>query len=120
MIEVIGDLPDNTIGVAARGKVTAEDYENIIEPIVDEIFQRHEKARFLYYLGDEFDGFEPGAAWEDTRLGLGHYTGWEKVALVTNRDWLRATFRALGVLMPGAVKTFDIDELDEAKRWVAM
>lgn len=119
MIEVIRDLPDNTIGIAAKGRVTEQDYESVIEPMVEEIFKRHDKARFLYHLGEDFEGFETAAVWEDTKLGFSHYRGWEKVALVTDRNWLRGAFRAFGVFMPGQVKTFGSGELEQAKQWVA-
>jgi hypothetical protein len=119
MIERIMDLPEHVAGFTARGKVTSEDYDNTIIPTVEEIFRRHDKARILFHFGDEFEGYDAGAAWDDTKLGFRHWSGWEKVALVTDQDWLRHGFRALGFFMPGEVRIFAHDQLEEAKRWVA-
>ncbi len=80
MIEKIPDLPDNVVGFTAKGTVTANDYESVIIPEVEAMFARQGKVRFLYHLGEEFTGLEPAAAWDDTKLGLKHLTGWEKVA----------------------------------------
>lgn len=32
------------------------------------------KRKFLYHLGDAFTGFDAKAIWEDTKVGLKHFT----------------------------------------------
>ena len=48
MVERISNLPENVLGFAAKGTVTAKDYESVIIPAVEEQFSRHDKVRFLY------------------------------------------------------------------------
>jgi hypothetical protein len=44
--------------------------------------------------------------------------GWERIAVVTDADWIENCIKAFGWMMPGEVKVFDDDEVDEAKRWL--
>jgi len=118
MIEPIPNLPDNVLGFTAKGKVTAGDYESVIIPAVETLFSVRSRIRFIYHLGEEFSGFEAAAVWDDAKLGLKHFKGWEKVALVSDIDWVRATVKVLGLAIPGEVRVFHNRELAEAIRWI--
>lgn len=118
MIEQIHDLPDNVLGFAATGTVTASDYESVIIPAVEALFARQNKVRFLYHLGEDFSGFEAAAMWDDTKLGLKHLSGWERMAVVSDVEWLRAAIRIFGLAIPGQVRVFHNRELAEAKKWI--
>lgn len=119
MIEVISGLPDHVIGIEAKGQVTRSDYETVIIPIVEEKLKRHEKINFLYYIGNEFSGMDTEAMWADAKVGLRHLIAWNKIALVTNVDWIRWAVKLFEVVMPGHVKVFANDQLPEARVWVS-
>jgi hypothetical protein len=119
VVEQIPDLPDNVLGFTAKGTVTANDYESVIIPAVEELFSRHSKVRFLYHLGEEFSGFEAGAVWDDTKLGLKHLGGWERMAVVSDVEWIRGAVRVFGLAIPGHVRIFHNRDLAEATRWIA-
>lgn len=119
MIEKIPDLPDHVLGLTAKGTVTAADYETVVVPAVEELFSRHPKVSLLYHLGEDLTGFEAGAMWADTKLGLRHLTGWQRVAVVSDAEWIRGAVRVFGLAIPGEVRVFHDRELDEAERWVA-
>jgi len=118
MVEQIPDLPENVLGFTAKGMVTANDYESQIIPAAEALFSRQSKVRFLYHLGEEFSGFEAAAVWDDTKLGLKHLAGWERMALVSDVEWVRAAVKILGFAIPGHVRVFHNRELAEAKRWI--
>jgi hypothetical protein len=118
MVEQIPDLPDNVVGFRAKGRVTADDYESVIIPAVEALFARQSKVRFLYHLGEDFSGFEAAAAWDDTKLGLKHLGGWERMALVSDVEWIRAAVRVFGLAIPGQVRVFHNRDLAEATRWI--
>ena len=56
--------------------------------------------------------------WQDTKVGLSHWTAFEKIAVVTDEDWIENGVKAFGWMIPGEVKTFDDDDLDDAKTWI--
>ncbi len=118
MVEKIPDLPDNVLGFTAKGKVTANDYEAVIIPAVEALFSRQSKVRFLYHLGEDFTGFEAAAVWDDMKLGLRHLAGWERVALVSDIEWIRAAVKVFGLAIPGQVRVFPNREFAEATRWI--
>jgi len=46
-------------------------------------------------------------------------TSFERIAVVSDEDWMRPALRALSFLMPGKAKGFRVRELDDAKAWLA-
>lgn len=119
MIEQIPGMPSGSLGFSARGTVTADDYESVIVPDIEAAFALNRKLRLLYHLGDEFEGFEAGALWDDARLGLRHYSGWERVAIVTDVAWLRIAAQAMTPVIPGEFRVFHNAEFAEAMAWIA-
>jgi SpoIIAA-like len=118
MIELIPALPDNVIGIVAKGEVTREDYTDRIVPAIERALAEHDKIRLLYVLGAEFTGFSGGAMWEDGKLGLGHLGRWERIAFVAREAWVRHAVNAFGYLIPGEVKVFDLADEADASAWV--
>jgi hypothetical protein len=49
---------------------------------------------------------------------MGHYSRWEKVAAVSDKEWLRHSVDVFGYLIPGEVKAFTLDQEAEARSWV--
>jgi hypothetical protein len=119
VIRVLDGLPANVLGVEASGRVTDDDYEAVLVPAVREKRTAHDRLRFLYVLGDDFDGWTMGAMWEDAKLGLKDPKTWEKIAVVGDKDWLAHVVKAFGWMIPGEVRAFHLHELDAAKAWVA-
>jgi hypothetical protein len=119
MLERIQGLPDNIIGFEAKGKVTGDDYESLLIPAVEKMTAQHKKIRFLYHLGDDFLGFTTKAIWDDAKVGIQHLASWDRVAVVTDLEWIRTAIKALDFVMPGHVKVFDNNELLEARQWLS-
>ena len=117
MIRLIRNMPPGTIGIEAVGKVTEDDYQNVLVPAVSEALERND-VRLLYILGDDFESYSAGALWADTKLVAGHREGWRKVAIVSDADWLENSIKAFGWLMPGEIKVFETDEVNDAKKWL--
>jgi SpoIIAA-like len=118
MIEHLSDFPGNVVAFACKGHVTRHDYETVLVPVVEAALKQHEKIRLYYQIDPDFSGIEPGAMWEDFKVGMGHLLRWERIAVVTNVEWIRHTIQAFGFLMPGAVKIFALDEAATARQWI--
>jgi hypothetical protein len=119
MIEKMEGLPDGVLGFTAKGIVTGLDYEQIIVPAVEEALAKFHKVRFLYSLGDDFKEFQAAAMWEDAKIGLKHLTSWERVAVVTDVDWIRAAIKVFGFLLHGHIRIFPNSEIFEARAWIS-
>lgn len=118
MIERLEGFPDNVVALAAKGQVTKKDYEQVLAPEVARAFQKHRKVKFYYELGPQFTGLEPSAAWEDLKEGIRHFGGWEKMAVVTDSEWVKRLVNGFGSIMPGEVRVFPNAEQTVARAWI--
>jgi hypothetical protein len=119
MMEIIGGMPENVLAVSGRGKITKEDYERVLIPALEEKLKNHEKIRMLYQLAPDFTAFTPGAMVDDAKVGIRHLTAFEKIAVVSDAEWMLAAARVFGFLIPCPVKTYANGELKAAKEWVS-
>lgn len=119
MIQYLDGFPENIVGFAARGHVTKADYEGVLIPKIEAAFKKYPRIRLYYELGTEFSGLEAGAAWEDFKVGVEHLTRWERVAIVTDVDWIRHMVNVFRFLMPGEIRVFHTLQAGEAKAWLA-
>ena len=120
MIERIEDMPEGTIGLRASGRLSRDDYREVLEPALQEGIGSGE-LRLLFVL-DDFDGLEAGAVPEDISAGLsswfGHHSAWKRFALVTDVEWVARAMHMFAWMTPGDVMIRGLDGLDEAKTWV--
>ena len=104
MIEILNGFPHGIDGVRAIGIVSKEDYEKVLVPFFDEARREGRRLRFLYQLGPEFEGFTPGAAWEDAKIGLQSIRLFDGCAVVSDLGSIRELTRLVGFLMPCSVQ----------------
>jgi SpoIIAA-like len=122
MVERMDDVPEGVIGLRASGKLTKEDYTDVLEPALNEAMGSGE-ARVLFVLTD-FDRLELDAVPEDIKTGLGvelrNRGNWKRLALVTDVEWVARAMRMFAWAMPGELAVYDsLDQLEEAKGWTA-
>jgi hypothetical protein len=118
MLEILPGFSDNIIAVSATGRVTRQDYDSVLIPQVEATAKRHTKLRFYYETGADFTGFEPAAVWEDFKVGVEHWTRWERVAVVTGVAWIGFMANAFGFLLPAQVRVFPPGGRQEASAWI--
>jgi SpoIIAA-like len=119
MLRRITDMPAGTIGFEAIGEVEDDDWEDAVEPVLRREMADGRKVRLLYLLGPQAHEVEGDAMGADTRFRARHASSFERVAVVSDEDWMRAALRALSFLFPGKAKGFRVRELDAAKAWLA-
>ena len=115
MIELVEGLPDNVVAIVAKGRVTNEDCNKVLKPLLEKSLKRHEKVRLYYEVGCRF----PGAAWEDLRIGIDAMPQWERVAVVTDVGWLRHTVNALRFVIPGEIRVFPTNQAYQGCAWIS-
>ena len=118
MIERLEGFPGDVLGFRCKGFVTRRDYEDVLVPAIAAALKTHDKLRLYYEIAPAFTGIDPGAMWEDFRVGVEHLLRWERIAVATDVDWIAHTIRAFGFMMPGAVKVFPLNEAAEARSWL--
>jgi SpoIIAA-like len=119
MLERIEGLPNGVDGVKAVGKVSKEDYEHVLVPLIDEARREGRGLRFLYELGPDFGGVTPAAVWQDAKIGLHSLGLFDGCAVVTDVGWIRESTRVVGFFMPCPVRLYGSPKLNEAIGWLA-
>jgi SpoIIAA-like len=118
MIEAFSDFPPNVLAFACKGHVTKGDYETVLVPAVEKALREHERVRIYYEIGSDFGGIDPSAVWEDMKIGLGHFQRWDRIAVVTDVDWIRHTMGLFRFLLPGKMQIFATSEAAKARAWI--
>ncbi len=115
-------MPAGTIGFRATGRVSRDEYREHLLPAMRAAAQAGD-VRMVFAIGPDFEKFEIGALAEDGKagvtLGIGHPHAWTRTAVVTDVDWIARALHVFAWLTPGEVKLYDLDELEDAKAWVA-
>jgi hypothetical protein len=118
MIEQLADFPGNVLAFGYKGRVTKEDYEAVLVPAVMNALRKQNKVRLYVEIAEDFLGIDPGAIWEDFKIGMEYLTRWERVAVVTDVEWIKHTMRLFSFLMPGALKSFPTSQAAQARGWI--
>jgi hypothetical protein len=122
MIEQLEDMPAGTLGFRATGHLTRDEYHDVLLPAMRAAAEAGD-VRMLFAIGPGFERFDAGALAEDMKagvtLGIGHPHAWKRVAIATDVDWIERTIHMFAWMTPGELRVFGLDELDEARTWVA-
>jgi SpoIIAA-like len=121
-VEALENLPEATVGWTVTGKITSEEYYEMLNPVLDRL-EQGETLNLLVVADDDFHGLDAPALWEDMKnapkAGIKYRKSWRRVAVVTNKQWLHHAVASMGWLYPGEMRVFDLDELHAAKAWIA-
>jgi hypothetical protein len=122
MIDAIGGLPPGVLGFKASGKISGDEYQEMMKPIY-ELLEKGGPVNLLFVVDDDFSGLDLEALWQDMKaagsVGLKHRGAWRRMALLTNKDWIRHGAAAFGWLAPGELRVLDLDKQADAVTWLA-
>lgn len=119
MLRQMSDMPVGTIGFEAVGTVDDDDFEHVVEPALRRQIAAGHPIRLLYLLGVGLSDYEGDALAEEMKFAARHPTAYERVAVVSDEDWLRPALRVLSVLVPGQLRAFPVARLAAARDWLA-
>lgn len=111
MIELVPGLPQNVVGITTRGRVTREDWDDVLLPAMDEALRRHEKIRLYYEIASRY----PGAGWDVLDLATDRL---ERIAVVSDAAWVKWVANALCFLITSKVRIFSKEEEEESRTWI--
>jgi hypothetical protein len=118
MLHAMGDMPQGTLGFEAAGEVDDDDWEDVVEPVLRREIAAGHKLRLLYVLGPDSRGVEGDALAAGAGFRARHIGSFERVAVVSDEDWVRPALRSLSFLLPGRTRGFAVRDLAQAKAWL--
>jgi len=119
MIEHLSGFPEDVLAFVFQGKVTKADYDTVFLPTVVDALGTNRKLRLYYETAADFKGIDVGGIWEDFAFGMEHATRWDRVAVVTDVEWMKQATRLFGVILPGNVRMFPTSNAGAARAWIA-
>ncbi len=120
MIQQLTDFPSSSVlGFVCTGQVTKADYDAVLVPAVLNALRMHDKLRLYYETAANFSGIDPGAVWTDFKLGMEHLMRWERIAVVTDVEWIKHMVHFFSFLMPGETRLFSLADAARAREWIA-
>ncbi len=119
MLQLINDLPRHVIGIHAFADVSEKEYEEVLIPLINDPLEKNKKISFVLVLETDIKNFEPGKWCGNVKIGLKFFFKWKKIAIVTDQKGVCGYNDLFKYLIPGKFKTFPLDHLDTAIRWVS-
>jgi len=116
-MHVIEPEVDNVMRVKVSGKLTREEYADLV-PKWEQAIAIHGKLRLLFEMEPGFTGWEPTAAFEDLKFSLSHRSDLERVAMVGEKKWEQFVATAAKLLLNFDVRYFDQSQVDQALTWL--
>jgi hypothetical protein len=118
MVQIMPESAGKIIGLRATGKLTDQDYQEILILSLEALINQHGNIRLLCFMDEEFAGLAAGALWDDAKFFLPHKDDFEKMAIVGGPKWIELSMKLFAPLMKGDVKTFASDQLTQAWEWI--
>ncbi len=118
MIEMIETGSPDMLEVRATGKLTGKDYEQVLEPAIEAALSESDEIRALVVFDEKFEGYDLSGLWADSRIGLSHWRGFDRLAVATDVGWIATAMRAFAPIAPYPVRVFALKDVDAARLWL--
>lgn len=118
MVTLIKNLPDRILGLRFSGQIEKNDYENVVIPAFEEQEAKFGKIDCLIVYDSSIKNFTAGALVDDFKTGIKYLKKWNKVAIVSSKQFLEKLAESIFKLIPGECKGFSMEEMEQAKAWV--
>jgi len=112
------NLPPHVVGIHAFANVTETEYENKLVSLFNDLIKRNTKINFILVLETKIKNFAPGMWCGNIKLGLKYFFKWRKVVVVTDQKGMLGYSDLFKYFIPGKFRSFPLDQLDKAIRWV--
>ena len=118
MIKVLPESGGNVLVLKIVGKLTDQDYKNVLIPRLESIIHDHGKTRLLLDMSDDFHGWESAALWDDARFGLAHRNDFEKMGVIGGPRWVEWGLKLAAMVVSDEIRSFFPGQREEALNWI--
>ncbi|GAB2874987.1 STAS/SEC14 domain-containing protein [Microbulbifer echini] len=94
----------------AHGKLTHEDYQTMV-PMLNSAIAGIENPKIDCLMdASDLQGWEPRAAWDDFKLGVSHGREFNRIAVISDKRWMKWASKVGSWFIGGEYKVFDSEE----------
>jgi hypothetical protein len=119
MVELLTGLPPHVAAYKATGAISKEEYEEVVMARVDNVATEYGKINFLVLLETGMENYSIGAFIDYIKVSFEHFTKWNRMAIVTDQQWVRQAYDGLSHIVHGEIRTYELKDFDIAKEWVS-
>jgi len=107
---------EKIVELYVEGKVTQEDFDRIAGQL-HQFIETHGKIKLLEVVRN-FEGFDPSMLWDGIKFDMKHIPNISHCAVVSDIGWLSPLAKAAGGFISTKLRTFSLNQLEEAKQWL--
>ena len=98
------------------GKLVKADYPDFVSEF-ERLVREHGKLSVLFDMTG-FHGWDAGAAWEDIKFDIHHFTDIERLAMVGDKKWQHGMAVFCKPFTKATIRYFDYADAAEARKWL--
>jgi hypothetical protein len=106
---------DDTVEIDISGEITEADIDEV-EPWLRGFMQDRETVHVVEVVQD-VEGAEPAALWKGLKFDGQHLSNFDRVAVVSDKDWVDPLAKAAELVTNLEVRTFPMRDLPAAREW---
>jgi hypothetical protein len=103
--------------IVVSNRITWDDYKEVVNKM-QAFIDRHGKVKLVEII-KSFSGFDPSVILPGIKFDWQNIQHISHVAVVTDIGWMGPMSKAAGALLSTKLRTFDLEHLEEARRWIA-
>lgn len=111
------NFSDNTIGFLLQGKIDLYAIDELNHVIAEKL-QKYQKIN-LYLEDDNITKFTLGSVYKQVAYKFANGSRFNKIALVTNRKWIRLFGNLDDILLKATVRSFPVEKRMDAMDWIS-
>jgi hypothetical protein len=104
------------LAVHVSGKLAKADYEHFV-PEFERLVQQRGKLRVLFDM-TALQGWDTGAAWEDIKFDIKHFSDIERLAIIGETKWQHGMAIFFKPFTRATIRYFDHADAGEARKWL--
>tara|TARA_R110000737_G_scaffold2923_18_gene9918 strand:- start:3281 stop:3664 length:384 start_codon:yes stop_codon:yes gene_type:complete len=113
----INEIPNtNILEFTLDGSLSRAEFDQLAA-IADKMIETHGKVKVIEIIKN-IGKIEPSAIWADLKWEPRHLKYFSHVAVVCDQKWIEWIVAACKVFISAEMKTFHLDELEEARDWI--
>jgi hypothetical protein len=98
------------------GTLTKDEYAEMV-PEFEQLVRRFGKVNVLFDMSG-FDGWDAGAAWEDIKFDVKHFSDIDRLAMVGEKKWQKVMAGLSKPFTTATIRYFDHSEALQARKWL--
>ena len=115
-IQCIEENGGKILAVHVSGKLTRADYEHFV-PDFERHVRQHGTVHMLFDMTG-LHGWDAGAAWEDIKFDIKHFSDIDRLAMVGDKKWEHVMATFFQPFTKATSRYFDQADAEKVRKWL--